>query len=79
MASTEPKRQYVVTFADGTITQYDYPTIVVVHDGVLKMHRAGNSVDATYFSPIAWRSVWDRPFIPNSPAGSENFNPQFPQ
>jgi hypothetical protein len=67
MASTEPKRQYVVTFADGTIEQYDHPTVVVVQGGVLKMHRAGDTVNATYFSPIAWRSVWDRPFNPGFP------------
>ena len=64
MTSTEPKRQYVVTFADGTIQVYDPPTIVVVKDGALKFHIAGDEVNATYYSPIAWRSVWDRPFNP---------------
>jgi len=65
MKPTESQREYVVTFADGTVREYVPPTIVVVKDGALKFHRAGDEVNATYYSPAAWRSLWDRPFNPN--------------
>lgn len=64
MKPDESQREYVVTFADGTVVEYSPPTIVVVEGGALKFHKADNDVDATYYSPVAWHSVWDRPYNP---------------